>query len=165
MSDFEFLLTYIEAIPEESREGRAHESVQYRYVLNTELDKSKVESLQDQYKITLPNELIDLYSFCYGCQLNEHEILKLDQIAEIKVSLLSLYGDLWQDKYLPFSLHHGVGDYVVFDLSDSNATGVYRVVDAFHEQTPEEWKPICFGIETWLKEFIKNDCQVFWLDR
>ena len=164
MSDFEFIRSYIDAIPRSDRVDRDHSVVVSEYALKPGLDSVQIDKKHQQFPYDLPSELLVFYSFSYGCTLNEHELLGFDQIEESLSSLRDTYVDQWEGRFIPFAYHRGVGDYVLFDLSEVNSEGEPLIVDGFHELPPDQWKSICYGLESWLRSFIQNDCEVFWLE-
>jgi hypothetical protein len=164
MSNFEFIRTYIDAIPPSSRVDLDHGALVSEYALNPGLDIVEIDKKHQQFPHELPSELLNFYSFSYGCTLNEHELLRFDQIEKALSTLLDTYGDQWEGRFIPFTYHLGVGDYVLFDLSKVDGEGKNLIVDGFHELPPDQWKPICYGLENWMRSFIQNECEVFWLE-
>jgi hypothetical protein len=164
MTSFEFIRSYIDAIPSSGRIDQAHGAVVSEYSLNPGLGSIQIYKKNQQFPSELPSELLDFYSFSYGCTLNEHKLLRIDQIEEALSTLSKTYEDQWAGMFIPFAYHRGVGDYVLFDLSEVNSDSKHLVVDGFHEVPPDQWKPICNGLENWLRAFIQNACEVFWLE-
>jgi hypothetical protein len=154
MDDFDFLRLYIDSLPDDRRKY---------FNLPPGLNSSEVARLAAQAGITMPDELRALYTFSYGTELDEYNILTVPRMVEALEDLRDVYNyQASGEGILPFAYLHGSGDYVALDLARKNQDG-YAVLDGFHEHAPEEWKVICFGVRNWLRQMVEHDFKPFWL--
>ena len=154
MDDFDFLRHYVDGLPDDRRKY---------FNLPPGLDGSEVANLAAQAGIKMPDELRALYTFSYGAELDEYNILTIPEMIETLEDLRDVYDyQAPGEGILPFAYLHGSGDYVALDLARKNRDG-YAVLDGFHEHPPEEWTVICFGIRNWLQQMVQNDFKLFWL--
>ncbi|HVN55138.1 MAG TPA: SMI1/KNR4 family protein [Anaerolineaceae bacterium] len=120
--------------------------------------------LQKELNLLLPKDLIDFYSFSYAPRFEEYKFLTFEEIRKEIDKCIYVYDEYWDNSMVPFSLLMGVGDMIVFNTAISDTEGTL-IVDGFHEIPPIEWKPICYGLENWLREMVNNKFRPFWLDQ
>lgn len=158
MNKFDFLKDYIGKLPELERNDR-----HLGYALREGKTRSEIHQLESEIGFLIPSELKEFYEFSYGALLGEYEILTAKEIADLLPELHKTYETSRRDTILPFAYVRGVGDVVVFDLSQLDEKGHILIIDGFHELPPSQWSRICFGLEEWLKKMANNHFQPFWL--
>jgi hypothetical protein len=153
MKKYKFLEKYISTLPREKKVD---------YSLEAPIHEEDLSHLESKYRLELPNELKELFRISYTPKLDEYQILTIPDIANTLVELENIYEELWDDSFLPFAYVIGVGDYVAFNLSKEDETGI-AIVDCFHELPPSEWKEICFGLENWLLKMVETHFRPYWM--
>lgn len=150
---FSFLRSYTQSLA-------AGLSSQYR--LMPSILRWQIKELAQQWGVELPEELEDFYEYSYGAILEEYEILTIEGIAESIAELERTYEEMWKDLWVPLAYVRGVGDVVAFNLQQTEH-GLCQILDGFHEVTPDQWKPIGYGLESWLRKMCQNNFRPFWL--
>ncbi|MCB0035034.1 MAG: SMI1/KNR4 family protein [Anaerolineales bacterium] len=168
MSKYKFLQDFIESLPKTERLHYSHGVLDYGYILQKGISQFDLTAIQSQYKLALPKELVEFYTFSYGALLNEIEILTVPQIIHLKEEWQQMRYDEDEDDVerlihlIPFARLRGVGDVFVFDMAQQKDS-YFSILDGFHEYPPSQWESICFGLENWLTQLVKNDFQQYWL--
>jgi SMI1 / KNR4 family (SUKH-1) len=133
-----------------------------RFQLENGITKKELDSLQNRIALNIPEELREFYQFSYGAKLDEYRILKLPDIRTFISRAKVTYNGSWKDTIIPFAYLVGVGDFMSFDLEESN-TGGFLIRDCFHELNPQQWGGVCHGLEQWLRKMINSNFKPFWL--
>ena len=151
--DFGFLIEYVENLQAEKRqEITLYDGINMRSMKNLEKDLGFV----------IPNELKSLYKISYGAIFDEFKILRIPEIDELIKEIKITYQETYRNTIIPFAYLVGVGDFISLD-STVEKDGKLLILDCFHELPANEWSPICYGLDTWVKKIIDNDFQPFWL--
>ncbi|MGB8648911.1 MAG: SMI1/KNR4 family protein [Anaerolineae bacterium] len=154
MPRFAFIQEYIE-----HRSPQMCES----YVLGGK-PQYQIASLEADAGLALPAELKEFYEFAYGGRLGGYKLLTIPDIVSMLGEIHERYaGTPIPDSILPFAYLIDVGDFIILDIARATAEGTL-VLDGFHELSPEQWKGICYGLETWLREMVASEFEPFWLE-
>ena len=156
MEEFAFLRDYIASLPFEKR-NHSH----YPFVLKKGKNEANIRALEMEFDIVVPCELRVFYTFSYGANLCDYEILTIPKIVE-QIDRLRSLEEFWKDSVFPFARVVDLGDVIAFDLDESGDLGL-NILDGFHETPVIDWDGICFGLRTWLVKMIENDFHPFWL--
>jgi hypothetical protein len=99
-----------------------------------------------------------------GAVLGEFRLLSPDKIKAELIDMKRTYEEYWDDKFVPFASHLGVGDYLSFGLKEEMGAKEYEIFDCFHELPPSEWKCIEKSFTIWLEKFAKSNFEPYWLN-
>lgn len=147
----------VDALPPLVREA---EGYQFRFPPG--LPAAQVAALPGFVGVELPPDLKELYTGTYGAQLGEFWLLTGEEIKEARHKLSQTYGEDWQPDLLPFLSIKDTGDYLVLDLARTRG-GRPAVLDGFHEEPPDRWSLICFGLSEFFARLVAADFEPYWL--
>jgi cell wall assembly regulator SMI1 len=96
--------------------------------LKQPLHNNEINSLEEKYKIKIPDDLKVFYKWkngqnedCYTAFVNNSIFIPLDQALEIAIENTSMIGldfeieNWWNEKWIPI-FHNGGGDYICYDF-------------------------------------------------
>ena len=126
------------------------------------IPEPEITLLESDAGLVIPSGLKDFYQFSYGATLCMYKILTIEEMIAFRNELKNVYADYRRVSLLPFAYLIDVGDYVAFDVS-LQRNGKTLIIDGFHELSPDDWQPICYGFDNWLKRLASNGFEPFWL--
>jgi cell wall assembly regulator SMI1 len=100
----------------------------YYQKLNSPLTGTQIKELEDNFNLSLPADLKELYlwkngqaSNCYQSFVNNSEFMPLEEVLEAAAELTSMIGsdfeieNWWNKNWLPI-FHNGGGSHICYDL-------------------------------------------------
>jgi len=149
---YEFLTDYLEKLSKERR------SV---FHLNEGIQDNEINEMLKKLELILPKDFLIFYQFSYGAVLEELKILNPIEINDFRNELREIHEESIKDSIIPFAFISGTGDFFSFELNNENE---YKILDCFHEFPPNKWVEICNSFRVWLKKFLENDLEPYWLE-
>lgn len=156
-SIFALLESAVSALPPVVRQAG-----EFGFRLPAGLPAGEVASISRYLRVQIPQELETLYQQTYGAQLGEFWLMTADEIRSARREMKEIYGLDWRAELLPFLWVKDTGDHLVLDLSRQQG-GLPAVLDAFHEQSPSRWPPVCYGLAEFFSRLVAANFEPFWL--
>ncbi|MGV3611407.1 MAG: SMI1/KNR4 family protein [Fluviicola sp.] len=112
--------------------------------LQESLNDQQIDSLQEKYKIQLPQDLRELYKWkngqddsSYEAFVNNSTFIPLEEALEIAAEMTSMIGhdfeieNWWNEKWIPI-FHNGGGDYICYDSGGVFTGKAGQIIEFWH---------------------------------
>ncbi len=139
-----------------------------RTMLNPGASASEIQTVKTYFEDLLPQDYIDFLIYTNGADFFNYDNLDgfrfFNSISIVKQNAFQKenYAEYWQDNIILFCDCIGEGNFLGFRILDD---GTYQILDCFHEQIPDEWKPFGTSFDFFLEELIDRKGSKYWLDQ